>query len=116
MSLSCSCSDVDGCDWYFAIPSDFSKLETKRSRKCCSCGAKIKHGDDSLVFPRWRNPTNDIEDRIYGECGEIPLASWHMCEECGGVYLSVTELGMCFDLDGNIKDQVREMNLSGGLR
>ena len=41
MSLSCSCGDDDGCAWYFAGPSDFSKLETKRSRRCCSCGAKI---------------------------------------------------------------------------
>jgi len=39
-----------------------------------------------------------------------------MCESCGGVYLSATELGLCFDLDGNIKEQVREMNHDGGLK
>ena len=116
MSLSCSCGDDYDCNLYFDIPRDFSKLETKHSRECCSCGVKIKPGDDNLVFQRYRNPINDIEDRIFGECGEIPLASWHMCEECGGVYLSVTELGMCFDLDGNIKDQVREMNHDGNLK
>ena len=116
MSISCSCGDDDGCAWYFTSTSDFSKLDTKRSRRCCSCGAKIKPGDDSLVFPRWRNSTSDIEDRIYGELGEIHLASWYMCESCGGVYLSVTELGMCFDLSGNIKEQVIEMNHDGALK
>lgn len=116
MSLSCTYGDYDECAWYFANPSDFSKLETKRSRKCCSCGTKIKPGNDCLVFPRWRVADTEIEERIYGDCGEIPLASWHMCEECGGVYLSVTELGMCFDLDGDIREQVREMNHDGGLR
>ena len=116
MSLSCSCGDDDGCAWYFYIPSDFSKLETKRSRKCCSCGTKIKPSDDCVEFDRYKGAESEVEERIYGDCGEIPLASWYMCESCGGVYLSATELGMCFDLDGNIKDQVREMNFDGGLK
>ena len=47
---------------------------------------------------------------------EVPMASWYMCEECGGVFLSVTELGMCFNLDGDIREQVREMNYDGGLK
>lgn len=114
MSLSCSCGDSDDCSWYYETTNDFTKLQTKRSRKCCSCEEKIKPGDDCVKFSRYRPPATDIEERIHGD--EVLLASWYMCESCGGVYLSVVELGMCFDLDGNIKEQVRDMNHDGGLQ
>lgn len=114
MSLSCSCGDYDGSSLYYEYGNDFTKLQTKRSRKCCSCGETIKPGDDCMKFDRHRSPDSDIEERIYGD--EVPLAAWYMCEECGGVFMSVTELGMCFNLDGNIKDQVRELNHDGGLK
>lgn len=116
MSLSCTCGDDDGFAWYFTSKDDFSTLLTKRSRKCCSCGTKIKPGDDCVKFGRYKVADSEVEERIYGYRGEVPLASWYMCEECGGVYLSVTELGMCFDLDGDIREQVREMNHDGGLK
>lgn len=114
MSLSCSCGDYDDSSWYYTFGKDFTTLQTKRSRKCCSCGTKIKPGDDCVKFERNRPPNSDIEYRIYGN--EVPLASWYMCEECGGVFLSVDELGMCFNLDGDIREQVREMNHEGGLK
>lgn len=112
MSLSCSCGDEAA--WYYETTNDFTTLQTKRSRKCCSCGDKIKPGDDCVKFERYKYPETEIEERIYSDV--VPLASWYMCESCGGVFLSVTELGMCFNLDGNIKDQVRELNSYGGLK
>jgi len=73
MSLTCSCGD--GCDWYFTNKDDFQKLQTKRSRRCCSCGDKIKPGDDCVEFDRYKIAKTEIEERIHGECGEVPLAS-----------------------------------------
>ena len=74
MSLSCSCGDGDFAWYYSGVPSDVAPLATKRARKCCSCGCKLKPGDDVAEFSRWRGPVTDIEERIFGD--EVPLASW----------------------------------------
>jgi hypothetical protein len=109
MSLSCDCGyDYDDPDWWYSSTLKFSTLATKRGRKCCSCGAPIKPGDDMVEFTRWRGPKDDIEERIYGECGEISLASWHMCETCGGLAMAVEESGMCFSIGENIKTQIAD--------
>lgn len=108
MSLSCSC-DFDDPEWWYESPDDFTQLATKRGRKCCSCGTKIKPGDDVMKFRRWRSPSdrcNYIEESIYGD--EVPLAAWFMCETCGGLYMSVKDLGMCCDIEENIAAQIRE--------
>lgn len=108
MSLSCYC-DGDEADWYFIAADDFISLTTKRSHKCSSCRTKIKPGDTALEFKRWRPPSercNWIEQAIHGD--EVPLASWYMCETCGGLYLSVQELGMCCDIDENIAQQIKD--------
>ena len=108
MSLSCSC-DSDGADWYYEHSGDFAVLDTKRSRKCCSCGNKVAPGDTVLRLWRWRTPSDRcdfIEESIYGD--EVPLAPWFMCETCGGLFLSVDELGMCCDINENIANQIKD--------
>jgi hypothetical protein len=93
MSVACDC-DTDG-DWYYLGPDDFTVLETKRSRKCMSCGERIAVGDECAEFPRCR-PSNDeyeMEYRIYGD--DVPIATWYACETCAGLYFSITELGYC---------------------
>lgn len=105
MSLSCSCDDE--FDWYYLEPSDFSTLTTKRSRKCCSCGSRIAVGSDCARFERYRAPVTDIEERIQGD--EVPLADKWMCEECGGLYFSLTDLGFCINLGSeNMRSLVQE--------
>lgn len=110
MSLSCN-TDIDGGDseWYWYQPGELVPLTTKRSRKCCSCKTKINVGDASLKFPRYR-PTsprhNYIEESIYGD--EVPLAPWFMCETCGGLYYSLTELGFCMDISDSLARQIKE--------
>lgn len=106
MSLSCECPDYDWADRWWMAHQDFAPLKTKRGRKCCSCGTQIKPGDDCLVIDRGRNPQSDVEERIYGD--EVPLAPKHMCEECGGLYMAVDDLGLCYALGNNIKTDVRE--------
>lgn len=105
MSLSCSC-DADG-DWWYYPPEDYQRLETKRWRKCCSCGSRISAGDLCLEFTRHRS-TDDgsIEQRICGD--EVSLASYWMCEACGDQYFNLDALGFCITLPGSMKSLLAE--------
>jgi hypothetical protein len=109
MSLSCSCDrGEDG--WYYLPPEDYTHLDTKRSRKCCSCKTVIRIGELCAKFERETNPDADSVDwRIYGD--EKPLASWFMCERCADLYFSITELGFCITIggaDGDMREMVKE--------
>lgn len=95
MSLSCSC-EYDGDGWYYLDPDDFATLATKRAKRCCSCGSRIAVGNECVRFERYRPPATDIEQRIQGD--DVPMADKFMCEECGGLYFSLTELGFCVTL------------------
>ena len=79
--------------WYDA--KDYTTLATKRARKCCSCGEKIDVGATCAEIPRFKVPESDVEVRIYGEDGEVPMASAYMCEICAGLAFSLDELGYC---------------------
>lgn len=105
MSLSCSC-DYDDCDFWYSPDNDFSKLKTKRSRRCCSCKSKIAVGAEVLRLSRYRSANSDIEERIYGD--EVEMAAWYLCEKCGGLYMAVQDLGMCCDVTENIAKQIRD--------
>jgi predicted RNA-binding Zn-ribbon protein involved in translation (DUF1610 family) len=106
MSLSCSCGDYGDADWWWDLAGDFSILDTKRSRRCTSCGAKLKPGDEVVTVFRWRGPNNDIEERIHGD--EVELANAYLCETCGGLHWAVRDLGMCSSLENDIAAQIRE--------
>ena len=109
MSLSCDSGDFDsdGAAWWWTWSRKSKPLATKRSRKCCSCGTKIKPGDTASMVDRYRNPNSDIEEAIYGD--EVELAPWYLCETCGDLALSIDELGFCFELGGeSLKEQIRE--------
>jgi hypothetical protein len=119
MGLTCTC-DGDYYEpgakvWY--APRDYKPLETKRSRKCCSCGDRIAVGATSCEVPRVKVPGTDIECRIYGEEGEVPRASAYLCERCADLYFSLEELGYCVppyedqrELVRDYADMHREMN------
>jgi hypothetical protein len=112
MNLSCSCDfDTSDFDTWWQDYSGFKPLQTKRSRKCCSCGTKIAVGDETIEFYRYRHVNGEIEERIYGDDGEVPLASSFMCEECAGLYLALDELGYgCLDITEPMKSYVIEYN------
>ena len=61
-----------------------------------------------LEFDRWRNPVSDVEERIYGDGGEIQLACWYMCEWCGEMYLNLGALGYCHYLGDSIRGDMEE--------
>lgn len=110
MGLSCSC---DGWDaepgmklWYG--PGEYAPLATKRSRKCCSCNERIKVGETCCEVPRVKVPDTDIEVKIYGEDGEVPLSSKFMCERCADLSFSLDELGYCSQAWEDQRELVRE--------
>lgn len=108
MSISCTC-DIDGgdgADWYWQPSSAPKPLETIRSRKCCSCKTKLKPGDMAQVLYRWREPGNDIEERIHG--GEVPMTAWHRCPYCTALTEIVENHGACYAVDRNIQNQLIE--------
>ena len=117
MSLSCECYG-DDADWYYA-PQEVAPLSTKRSRKCCSCKERIAVGDDAMAFTRWRTPNYDsVAERIYGEGGEEPLATWFMCDRCAGLYESLSGLGFCDLLEQDMRElckEYAEMQRSAGV-
>ena len=108
MGLSCSWDgDTSGCDWWWESNLQYYPLNTKRSRKCCSCGEKINVGDDSIIIHRARVPNSRIEERICGD--EVSITTWYLCEDCGGLAISLDELGFSFTLGGqSIKEQIAE--------
>lgn len=109
MSLSCAYDgDTDGADWWWYQPADEAPLLTKRSRKCCSCKAKIAVGETARKILRCRPPT-EFEEMRGIACDEVPMADWYLCEKCGDLADSLEELGFCFSLGGqSLKDQIAE--------
>jgi predicted RNA-binding Zn-ribbon protein involved in translation (DUF1610 family) len=111
MTLSCSC-DTDGGDefsWYYTVPKDYSKLTTKRRKRCSSCNTLIDVGATSLRFYRHRPPKWEIEEKIWGEDGEIEIASMYHCEACADMYFNLRELGFeCIAPDEDVRKLVRE--------
>ena len=106
MGLACEC-DID-CDWYYHAPKDFTELATSKRQRCCSCRNLIDVGAISVTFASWRNPRDEIEERIYGECGEVPMANKYMCESCGDIYFNLTALDFCVNLGDSMKHLMSE--------
>lgn len=107
MPLTCDC-DSGNSDWYYHGPEGYSTLDTKRGRKCCSCGKRIVVGETVVAFSRFR-PSNElhrVEQDIYGD--EVPLTDWHMCEQCGDLFFSLEALGFCLYLGESMRDLARE--------
>jgi hypothetical protein len=108
MTLSCECCEGEPGDTTWYGPEDYEIFAKCRSTKCCSCGSKIKQGDVVGKFLRFKLPDTEIECRIYGEDGEIPRASWFMCEKCLDLYFSLTELGFCINIHEEMRELVRQ--------
>lgn len=107
MPLSCSC---DGnYDWYYIPPDDYSTFLEKRRKRCSSCNELVNIGETIAEFSCHRQPKDEIEERIYGECGEIDIANKILCEKCAGIYFSLQELGFeCVSPVENMRDLAKE--------
>jgi hypothetical protein len=117
MTLSCSCADYEDADWYFYPPDDFSTLDRKRAVRCRSCGTLIKPGDECIKFDRFHYAKDEIEEKIYGEGEEIPIAPWFQCFKCGEMYLNLHALGFCsMDPAENVFALLREYHEMTGFK
>lgn len=92
MSLACGYCDSD-FDWYYTPSDEYIEFVKPRGKRCVSCNDLIRKGDTCIEFECYRYPRDDIEERIHGEGGEIPLADKYLCEKCADLYLSLHELG-----------------------
>lgn len=108
MSLFCE-ADADEVDavWWWHQPDCEAPLATKRSRKCCSCDRRIGVGDVARKVRRVRPATQWEEIRGFGE--ERRLSDWYLCETCGDLADSLSELGFCYELNGeSLKQQIAD--------
>lgn len=110
--LSCYCYN-DDYDYMYSPDEFFKELETKRSRKCCSCNVRIPVGEQALKFDMSRRPLYDIEERIYGE--EVPLAAKYMCESCGEIFLNLHALNYCLDIESSMQEALKEYHKLTGF-
>lgn len=108
MSLSCSTGDDGDFSWYYTPPEDFTPFDRPKRKRCSSCKELISIGALTLKFSCHRPPKNEIEDRIYGEDGEIPIADKFLCEGCGDQYFNLSELGFCIDPTENMIELLKE--------
>lgn len=101
MGLSCSCQGWEGDGWAYTPPDDLCSLETKRARRCKSCGCLIKPGEECIKFLRFRAPSTAVEYKIYGDGGQVDIAPWFQCAKCGEQYLNLSALGYCIGPEEN---------------
>lgn len=110
MSLSCDSGLDDSGDavWWWYRPASESPLSTKRSRKCISCRARISVGDIARKIRRYR-PATEFEEMRGIASDEVPISAWYLCENCGDLADSLSELEFCYSLgDESLQDQIAE--------
>lgn len=111
MSLVCGCDtewEPEPGDWCWDGVKDYQPLPFKKRKRCCSCGGMIEIGSPAVEHTRSKVPDTDIEVKIYGEDGMIPVASDWMCERCGDLYFSLEEIGYCVNPREDMRRLVRE--------
>lgn len=109
MTLTCQDNYDGDADWFYTEPRDFTILDTKRGRKCCSCGEPIKVGAMVLKFFCHRPAKNEIEERIYGEDHDaVCMPTMYMCEPCGDLALNLKEIGYCIPPGDDMRETIKE--------
>lgn len=103
MGLSCDCG-FDDYEWYYNIGGEWRRAQT--DFKCYGC---CKPGHDGDLV-RQLTEERCIEDEDGDETDEPVITGYHrICEECGDLYDSLTELGFCLAADwGFIRDAMIE--------
>lgn len=109
MSISCSCpeNEYEPGDTFYYSPDDYTTFPKRRSVRCRSCNALISPGETVTEWKRFKIPDSDVEVRIYGDDGEVPQASWWMCETCADLAFSLEELGFCVSPHGNMREDAK---------
>lgn len=110
MPLSCSCDyDYEPGTILCEAEEDFDFLQTSQRKRCRSCKELINIGDFCLRFSIFKIPAHEIEINIYGEDGEVPLASRYLCETCGEIYLNLQAVGFeCIWVGEDMRELLKE--------
>ena len=117
MGLTCSCNEWEGEGWFWICDEKFTTLKTKKRKRCSSCKSLIDIDTECIEFDRYRGPVSDVEERIYGEDGQIKIAPWYMCEKCGEQYLNLSAAGFCINLgEDNMLDLLKEYQEMTGFK
>ncbi len=111
--IGCGCGFFDNDESTYTPPTRFSRLDTVRRRRCCSCQEMINIGDECVEFKRYRDARNDTEERFHGS--EVHLAPWFMCESCGEMYLNLAWYGHCIPLPDDMRQLMREHRILTGF-
>lgn len=91
MSLSCDCGYGD-YDWYYEITDE--PYTANSTGRCYGCGGHVRAGDivRHILDIHW--PESD-DDLFYDETDPDEKVLGRICERCGDLYDSLTELGFC---------------------
>ena len=109
MPLTCWCDTFGDYDWYYNTPDDYDTLRTKRRVRCSSCRDLIDIGAVIALFSCYRPPCSEIEDRIWGDDGEVPIADKRLCEKCADLFFSFDDLGFrCVAPDEHMSSLAKE--------
>lgn len=111
MSLTCDCDyDPEPGAVMWEWSSDYSTLNTIRTRKCCSCGEVIQPGDLVAAFDRYKVPDCQAEWNIYGEdeWQGPSRATWYHCEPYADQMFNLQALGFCLSISDNMQDLLKE--------
>lgn len=95
MSISCNIESDDAA-WWWSTNKELTTYKKSVSKRCCSCKELIKPEQRCIPIERWRNPKNEIEERIYGD--DIPLARWFMCEACAPIFVKFLDMEVHINL------------------
>lgn len=95
MSISCNIESDDAA-WWWSTNRKLIPYGQSISKRCCSCKELIKPQQHYLPIQRWRNPKNEIEERIYGD--DIPLAHWFVCEACAPILVKFLDMDVHINL------------------
>jgi len=109
MPLTCSCDFDSEYDWYYISPNDYTVFSGKRRKRRTSCRELINFDESVASFSCYRPARDEIEERIYGEDGEIDIADKILCEKCSDIYFSLRELGFeCISPKENMYELAKE--------
>ncbi len=109
MNLSCECGEWDSewdnnGEWWY-IPRDLSLLHFAR-KKCSSCKKIIKVSETCLKFER-------AKDDEWGD--EVEIEPHFMCKHCGEIFLNLTDIGYCLEINANMDKDLAEYHKITGF-
>jgi len=117
MSLSCTCDYYEDYDWWYIPPNDYRIFKARRRKRCSSCHELIEMGESIARFQIARPTKYELEDNIFGEDGEVPMADKLFCEKCADLYFSLSELGFsCIAPTENMYELAKEYHKTYGRK